>query len=79
VAGCRAEPSALRESADQRLVRAQAEKFILEVMEARQEGARVNTVSISGLNALGMVTAPGIVDTDVQLEKAGNGWKIANF
>jgi hypothetical protein len=123
LAGCGAEPSAPRESADQRLVRAQAEKF-LEVMEARQdaqacqmmtrtlqrgisfslerralpgncrtraahiyspakppghEGARVKTVSVTGSNALATVTAPGIVDTDVQFEKAGNGWKIANF
>ena len=121
--GCAGEPSAPRESADQRLVRLQAEQF-LKVMEARQdakacrmmtptlqrgisfslerrslpgscrtraahiyspakppghEGARVKAVQVTGRKALATVTAPGVVDTDVQFEKAGNGWKIANF
>ena len=121
--GCAAEPSAPRESADQRLVRLQAERF-LAVMEAREdakacrmmtrtlqrgisfslerrslpgscrtraahiyspakppghEGARVKAVRVTGAKALATVTAPDVVDADVQLEKAGHGWKIANF
>ena len=121
--GCADEPSAPRESADQRLVRLQAEQF-LAVMEARQDakacrmmtptlqrgisfslerrslpgtcrtraahiyspakppghkGARVKAVRVTGPKASATVTAPGVADTDVQLEKAGNGWKIANF
>ena len=121
--GCADEPSAPRESADQRLVRLQAEQF-LKVMEARQdakacrmmtptlqrgisfslerrslpgtcrtraahiyspakppghEGARVKAVRVTGPKALATLTAPGVVEADVQLEKTGNGWKIANF
>jgi len=121
--GCAAEPSVPRESADQRLVRLQAERF-LAVMEAREdakacgmmtrtlqrgisfslerrslpgscrtraahiyspakppghEGARVKAVRVTGAKALATVTAPDVVDADVQLEKAGHGWKIANF
>ena len=121
--GCGAEPSAPRESADERLVRLQTERF-LKVMAARQdakacrmmtgtlqrginfslerralpgtcrtraahiyspakppghEGARVKAVRVTGPKALATVTAPGVVDTDVQFEKAGDGWKIANF
>ena len=123
LAGCADEPSAPRESADQRLVRLQAEQF-LKVMEARQDakacrmmtptlqrgisfslerrslpgtcrtraahiyspakppghkGARVKAVRVTGPKAFATVTAPGVADTNVQLEKAGNGWKIANF
>jgi hypothetical protein len=121
--GCAEERSAPRESADQRLVRLQAEQF-LKVMEAREdakachmmtpalqrgisfslerrslpgtcdtraahiyspakppghEGARVKAVRVTGPKALATVTAPGVVDTDVQFEQTGNGWKIANF
>ena len=121
--GCADEPSGPRESADQRLVRLQAERFLM-VMAARQdakacrmmtgtlqrgisfslerrslpgtcrtraahiyspakppghEGARVKSVRVTGPKALATVTAPGVEDTDVQFEKAGNGWKIANF
>ena len=121
--GCADEPSAPRESADQRLVRLQAEQF-LAVMEARQdakacrmmtptlqrgisfslerrslpgtcrtraahiyspakppghEGARVKAVRVTGPKARATVTPPGVADTDVQFEKRGNGWKIANF
>ena len=123
LAGCADEPSAPQESADERLVRRQAEQF-LQVMEAKQdamacrmmtrtlqrgisfslerrslpgscrtraahiyspakppghEGAQVEAVKVDGRTALATVTAPGVVDSDVQLEKAGNGWKIANF
>jgi len=123
LAGCGEEPGAPRETADQRLVRQQAERF-LAVMEARQdaracrmmtrtlqngisfslerralpgscrtraahiyspakppghEGARVKAVAVDGNTARATVTAPGVVETDVQLERAGNGWKIANF
>jgi hypothetical protein len=42
-------------------------------------GARVKSVTVEGPRARATVTAPGVVETDVQLEKAGNGWKIANF
>jgi hypothetical protein len=43
------------------------------------EGARVKAVRVTGPKALATVTAPGVVDTDVQFDKVGNGWKIANF
>jgi hypothetical protein len=123
LAGCADEPSAPQESADERLVRRQAEQF-LRVMEAKQDakacrmmtptlqrgisfslerrslpgrcrtraahiyspakppghkGAQVETVKVKGRTALATVTAPGVVETGVQLENAGNGWKIANF
>jgi hypothetical protein len=123
LAGCGAEPRAPGETAQQRLVRQQAERF-LAVMEAPQDAracqmmtrtlqngisfslerrslpgscrtraahiyspakppghkdARVKTVTVEGAKALATVAAPGVVDTNVQLEKAGNGWKIANF
>jgi hypothetical protein len=123
LAGCAAEPSVPRESADQRSARLQAERF-LAVMEAREdakacrmmtrtlqrgisfslerrslpgscrtraahiyspakppghEGARVKAVRVTGAKALATVTAPDVVDADVQLEKTGHGWKIANF
>jgi hypothetical protein len=43
------------------------------------EGARVKAVRVTGAKALATVTAPDVVDADVQLEKTGHGWKIANF
>jgi len=39
----------------------------------------VKAIRVTGPKALATVTAPGVVDTDVQFEKTGSGWKIANF
>jgi hypothetical protein len=42
-------------------------------------GARIKTIELSGVTANATVTAPGGIESDIELRKVTGTWKIANF
>ena len=42
-------------------------------------GARIKTIDLNGATANATVTAPGGIESDIELRKVTGTWKIANF
>jgi hypothetical protein len=42
-------------------------------------GARITTIDLKGASANATVTAPGGIESDIELQKVTGTWKIANF
>ena len=42
-------------------------------------GARITTIDLKGATANATVTAPGGIESDIELRKITGTWKIANF
>ena len=42
-------------------------------------GARITTIDLKGASANATVTAPGGIESDIELRKVTGTWKIANF
>ena len=42
-------------------------------------GARITTIDLKGATANATVTAPGGIESDIELQKVTGTWKIANF
>ena len=42
-------------------------------------GARITTIDLNGATANATVTAPGGIESDIELRKVTGTWKIANF
>ena len=42
-------------------------------------GARINTIDLNGATANATVTAPGGIESEIELQNVTGTWKIANF